>query len=94
MDQLPRLVKRELICLLLLPVIMWFLFGNLSAVVTCNYVVSVWSGLLWVLGIEYVILLWHSLSLPYTYMHVTPLWLCCVDKTCKGTLKSLPVHPF
>ena len=52
MDQLPRLGKRELICLLLF---------------TCNYVVSVWIVFLflWVLGIGYVILLWHSLSLPY-----------------------------
>ena len=50
MDQLPRLGKRELICLL------WF---------TCNYVVSVWRGFLflWVLGMGYVILFWHSLSL-------------------------------
>ena len=42
MDQLPRLGKRELICLLLF---------------TCNYVVSVWRGFLflWVLGIGYVI---------------------------------------
>ena len=48
MDQLPRLGKRELICLLLF---------------TCNYVVSVWRGFLflWVLGMGYVILLWHSL---------------------------------
>ena len=54
MDQLPRLGKRELICLLLF---------------TCNYVVSVWKGLLflWVLGMGYVFLLWHSLSLPYNY---------------------------
>ena len=54
MDQLPRLGKRELICLL---------------VFTCNYVVSVWRGLLflWVLGMGYVILLWHSLNLPYNY---------------------------
>ena len=53
-DQLPRLGKRELICLLLF---------------TCNYVVSVWRGslFLWVLGMGYVILLWHSLSLPYNY---------------------------
>ena len=52
--QLPRLGKRELICLLLF---------------TCNYVVSVWRGFLflWVLGTGYVILLWHSLSLPYNY---------------------------
>ena len=54
MDQLPRLGKRELICLLLF---------------TCNYVVSVWRGFLflWVLGMGYVILLWYSLSLPYNY---------------------------
>ena len=55
MDQLPWLGKRELICLLLF---------------TCNYVVSVWRGFLflWVLGMGYVIfLLWHSLSLPYNY---------------------------
>ena len=54
LDQLPRLGKRELICLLLF---------------TCNYVVSVWRGFLflWVLGMGYVILLWHSLSLPYNY---------------------------
>ena len=49
-DQLPRLGKTELICLLLF---------------TCKYVVSVWRGFLflWVLGMGYVILLWHSLSL-------------------------------
>ena len=54
MDRLPRLGKRELICLLSF---------------TCNYVVSVWRGFLflWVLGMGYVILLWHSLSLPYNY---------------------------
>ena len=53
-DQLPRLGKRELICLLLF---------------TCNYVVSVWRGFLflWVLGTGYVFLVWHSLSLPYNY---------------------------
>ena len=57
MDQLPRLGKRELICLLLF---------------TCNYVVSVWRGslFLWVLGMVYVILLWHSLSLPYNYFTI------------------------
>ena len=55
MDQLPRLGKRELICLLLF---------------TSNYVVFVWRGFLflWVLGMGYVILLWHSLSLPYNYL--------------------------
>ena len=59
MDQLPRLGKRELICLLSF---------------TCNYVVFVWRGFLflWVLGMGYVILLWHSLSLPYNYY--TPIY--------------------
>ena len=44
----------ELICLLLF---------------TCNYVIFLWRGFLflWVLGMGYVILLWHSLSLPYNY---------------------------
>ena len=53
-DQLPRLGKRELICLLLF---------------TCNYVVSLLRGFLflWVFEMGYVILLWHSLSLPYNY---------------------------
>ena len=57
MDQLPRLGKRELICLLLF---------------TCNYVVSVCRGFLFlrVLGMGYVILLWHSLGLPYDYFAV------------------------
>ena len=55
MDQLPRLGKRELICLLSF---------------ACNYVVFVWRGFLflWVLGMGYVILLWHSMSLPYFYL--------------------------
>ena len=54
MDQLPRLGKRELICLLSF---------------ACNYVFFVWRGFLFlrVLGMGYVILLWHSLSLPYNY---------------------------
>ena len=36
---------------------------------TCNYVVSVWRGFLflWVLGMGYTILLWHFMSLPYNY---------------------------
>ena len=52
MDQLTRLGKRELICLLLF---------------TCNYVVSVQRGILflWELGMGYAVLLWHFLSLPY-----------------------------
>ena len=64
MDQLPRLGKRELICLLLF---------------TCNYVVSVWRGFLflWVLGMGYVILLWHSLSLPYNYLLIKGPVLYC-----------------
>ena len=67
MDQLPRLGKRELICLLSF---------------TCNYVVFVWRGFLflWVLGMGYVILLWHSLSLPYNYFEDF-LSLVSVDKT-------------
>ena len=50
----PRLGKRKLICLLQF---------------TCNYVVSVRRGFLFleVLGSGCVILLWHSLSLPYNY---------------------------
>ena len=57
MDQLPLLGKRELICLLLF---------------TFNYVVFVWRGFLflWVLGMGYVILLWHSLGLPYNYFEL------------------------
>ena len=59
MDQLPRLGKRQLICLLSF---------------TCNCVVFVWRGFLflWVLGMGYVILLWHSLSLPYNYFPRRP----------------------
>ena len=58
MDQLPRLGKRELMCLLLL---------------ICNYVVSVWRGFLFprVLGVGCVILLLHSLNLPYNYFKDT-----------------------
>ena len=52
--KLPRLGKLELVCLLSF---------------TCNYVIFVWRGFLflWVLGMGYVILLWHSHSLPYNY---------------------------
>ena len=51
--------KRELICLLLF---------------TCNYVVSVLRGFLflWVLGMGYVVLLWHPLSLPYNIFFKHP----------------------
>ena len=60
-DQLPRLGKRELICLLSF---------------TCNYVVSVRRGLLflWVLGMGCVILLWHYLSLLCKYFNNCPLF--------------------
>ena len=54
-NQLPRLGKRELICLLLF---------------TCNYMVSVRRGFLFlcVLGMGYVILWRHFLSLPYNIL--------------------------
>ena len=57
-DQLPRLGKRELICLLSF---------------TCKNVVSVRGGFLFllVLGIGCVILLWLSLGLPYNYCVLT-----------------------
>ena len=75
MDQLPRLGKRELICLLLF---------------TCNYVVFVWRGFLflWVLGMGYVILLWHSLSLPYNYFvyGCSKLLSRCVSHTGPATI--------
>ena len=43
--------------------------ANLSAVVYLLLCGSVWRCVLftWVLGMGYVILLWHSLSLPYNY---------------------------
>ena len=53
--QLPRMGKRELFSLLLF---------------TYNYVISVWRGFLLVLEMGYVILLWHSLSLPYNYFRM------------------------
>ena len=74
MDQLPRLGKRELICLLSF---------------TCNYVVFVWRGFLflWVLGMGYVILLWHSLSLPYNYFTVFSTGsFCQVDRVTNEAL--------
>ena len=51
-DQLPRLGRRELICLLSF---------------TCKNAVSFWRGFLflYVLGMGCVILLWHSLSFQY-----------------------------
>ena len=84
MDQLPRLGKRELICLLLF---------------TCNYVVPVRRGFLflWVLGMGFVILLWHSLSLPYNFLsfkHVCISLLPAKIKKIQSKLKALewPQH--
>ena len=76
MDQLPRLGKRELICLLLF---------------TCNYVVSVWRGFLflWVLGMGHVILLWHSLSLPYNYFGREQAEIFHSNRMLKATKKSI-----
>ena len=57
-----RLGKRELIYMLLF---------------TCNYVVSARRGFLflWTLGMGYVILLWHSLSLPYNcFVQIVRKW--------------------
>ena len=77
-DQLPRLGKRELICLLLF---------------TCNYVVFVRRGFLflWVLGICYVILLWHSLSLPYKYFSCRILYsiVSYLYVSCSGSITSV-----
>ena len=52
MDQLPQLGKKELFCLLLF---------------TCNYVVSVWRGFLflWVLGLRYFIMALPEPSIYY-----------------------------
>ena len=52
-DQLPRLGKRELICLLFLLVIMWFLFGEVSLPL------GAWDGLLYFI----VALTEHSIQL-------------------------------
>ena len=81
-DQLPRLGKRDLICLLLF---------------TCNHVVSVWRGFLflWVLWMGYVILLWHSLSLPYNYFSSETLFFCAQCFTdLFSVLRSLLVYHF
>ena len=76
-----------------------FKFGSFTSVcllsfTCCNYVVSVWRGFLflWVLRIGCVILLWHSLSLPYNY-------IACVHGSTNDTngipisLKVLPMVP-
>ena len=61
--------------------------GNLSAVFTCNYVVSVRRDFLflWVLEMGYVILLWHALSLQYNHYAFQQFThnkrLCRINKT-------------
>ena len=78
MGRLPRLGKRELICLLLF---------------TCNYVVFVLRSFLflWVLGMDYVILLWHSLSLPYNYFEENNMLkaLQCISSPCLAPCSSV-----
>ena len=78
-DKLPRLGKRELICLLLF---------------TCDYVVSVRRSFLFllVLGTGCVILLWLSLSIPYNcfYEHKTII-LNCESLSMYGQSASVPV---
>ena len=81
-DQLPRLGKRKLVCLLLF---------------NCNYVVSVWRGFLflWVLGMGYVILLWHSLSLPYNYFKETNIkiyWCVKADVDLRFASVNITFH--
>ena len=52
MDQLPRLGKRELICLLCLPVIMWFLFGEVSSSSGCmGWATLLYCGTPWAFNI-------------------------------------------
>ena len=75
-DILTKLLQQ---CFLIFIVLPWLYLGNSQVsvyrtigptlVFTCNYVVSVWRGFLflWVLGMGYVILLLLSLSLPYNY---------------------------
>ena len=78
-DLLPRLGKRELICLLSF---------------TCNYVVFVWRGFLflWVLGMGYVILLWHSLSLPYNYFTIIMKVTYMVTKRSRGCFRVESIY--
>ena len=75
MAQLPRLGKRELVCLLLF---------------ACNYVVSVWEGflILWVLRMGYVILLWDSLSLPLIILDLRG-YFNCISQYSQSSLKKI-----
>ena len=81
MDQLPRLGKRELICPLLF---------------ICNYVVFVWRSFLflWVLGIGYIILLWHYLSLPYNYFSNTKRMLFFLAHLSQRLIGELIGYPW
>ena len=72
MDQLPRLGKRELICLLLF---------------TCNYVVFVWRGFLflWVLGLRYLIVALPEPSYNYftvAYKSCPVIYSSDTSRTC------------
>ena len=57
--------------------------ASLSGIVCCNYVVSVRRGFLFLLalGMGCVILLWHSLCLPYLSREIFYLadQFCCYD---------------
>ena len=46
--------------------------GEERAIFTCNYVVSIRRGFLFIvgLGMGCVILLWHSLGIQYNYFHI------------------------
>ena len=57
---------------------------------TCYYVVCVWRGFLfvWVLGMDYVILLWHSLSLPYNQFDK-----CVIRRTAQTMYEEMKVLP-
>ena len=80
MDQLPRLGRRGLVCLLSF---------------ACNCVVFVWRGFLflWVLGMGCVILLWHSLSLPYNYSILLASIVSCINALkSKHLIKKLEIR--
>ena len=47
---------------------------------------------LWVLGVGYVILLWHSLSLPYNYIGNTPVPVHCFSITFTNRILGM-AHP-
>ena len=58
---------------------------------TCNNVVSVWRGFLflWVLGMGCVILLGHFLSLPYNYFSVFRKLFAEIEKRLKYQLNRI-----